>query len=484
MVVCVSDRPKPFTVDHFRRWASELTLDTGDAWVVEEFFLAFLEDYLAGVPECWLLVPEGNSKTTSLAGLAVYLLEHRPEAEIPWAASARDQAEIGYRQAAGFVRRSRRLAAFLRPYNGYRRIANGLTGGRIQVFAADAGTGDGLIFTDAFLDELHRHRDLELYRIWAGKRLKRDGQVATISTAGEPGSEFEETRDLIRSSTPIVDRRPGFVRCRSAAVALHEYAVSPRADVEDMAVVKQANPFSAITVEQLAAKRASPTMTAAHWRRFVCNLATRSESAAITEAEWAAAATVEEIPAGEPIWLGLDVAWKWDTTALVPLWYREHDFRLFGAATILEPPRDGTSLDPHLVEAALEEIHDRNPVHTVVMDTSKAEQLAEWIRETLGCEVVDRAQTNQFAVMDFDRFMEALRNGWLKHTGDPGLARHVLNAIARVLPGGDSRFDRPSRRRHGAGQDRRVIDALTAAAMVHTTASATPPEVEPMVSFR
>ena len=66
--------------------------------------------------------------------------------------------------------------------------------------------------------------------------------------------------------------------------------------------------------------------------------------------------------------------------------------------------------------------------------------------------------------------MDGLRNSTLKHTGDQGLRVHVLNAIARRLPGGDYRFDRPVQGRH-AEQDRRVIDGLTAAAMVvqHST---------------
>jgi phage terminase large subunit-like protein len=475
---------EPFTIEHFEPWAFELELDNGAQWRVQDYFAAFLEDYFAGVVENWLVVPEGNAKTTSLAGLGIYLLEHRLNPSIPWAASSRDQAEIGYRQGEGFVLRSPRLRQILKPQEGYRRIKSLVHGGRMQIFAADDGTGDGVIPTDAFLDELHRHKDLKLYRTWRGKLAKRGGQMAAISTAGEPGSEFEETRDLIRRTVKIVERRKGYVHCRTSAIALHEYALEPKDDVEDIAVVKLANPASFITAKTLAAKRKSPTMTTPHWRRFVCNLATRGESAAIEEAEWAAARTRTRIPAGQPIWLGLDVAWKWDTTAMVPLWWRSETFRLLGKATILEPPRDGTSLDPELVERALREIHEANPIHTVVMDTSKAEQLASWIENELGCEVVDRAQTNEFAVMDYDRFMEALREGWLKHTGDPGLTRHVLNAVARLLPGGDSRFDRPSRQRKGAGQDRRVIDGLSAASMVHTTAAAAPPEVEPMVAFR
>jgi phage terminase large subunit-like protein len=180
------------------------------------------------------------------------------------------------------------------------------------------------------------------------------------------------------------------------------------------------------------------------------------------------------------VWVGLDVAWKWDTTALVPLWVHDPEHRLFGPATVLTPPRDGTSLDPNLVERAIRDVHERNPIHTVVMDMTRAEQLASWIETEIGAVVVDVPQTNAGAVKDFERFMEALRNGWLKHSGDAALTKHALNAIARTLPFGDSRFDRPARSRLGQEQERRVIDALVAAAMVNSVALAQVPEIEPM----
>jgi hypothetical protein len=89
--------------------------------------------------------------------------------------------------------------------------------------------------------------------------------------------------------------------------------------------------------------------------------------------------------------------------------------------------------------------------------------------------VIDRGQGNKDAVADFDAFMEGLRNGTLKHPGDADLRSHALHAIARRLPGGDHRFDRHSTvRQNVRAQDRRVIDALTAAAMVvqHSTRAA------------
>jgi hypothetical protein len=532
----------PFTVPHFQAWAQQLTLDNDKPWQVEPFFLDYVADVFAGTDpanldarktfeELWLLVPEGTTKTTSVAGLTLYHCEYRPSAWVPWAASSRDQAEIGYRQAEGFVLRSDRLATIFKCQEGYRRIKCLTNGSRIQVFAADERTGDGVIPTLLVIDELHRHRGMGLYRTWAGKFDKRGAQLLVPSTAGEPGGEFEETRQRIRQEASETEKRGrAFTRAVKGRAVLHDYAVPEDGDPEDLALVKEANPFSGITVESLRKKRDSPSWNLPHWRRFVCNLPTRSERAAIQESEWydarlgdkekrALAATYGArvgggawIPAGEPVWLGLDVAWKWDTTAAVPLWVPrlsdlseqmqgaidreklisalaqfaedgavdlfellgvgEGEFRLFGPAAILEPPRDGRSLNPEVVERAIVLIHERNPLDTVVMDTSDAQDIAFWIETELGARVVERSQSPKFFADDYSRFMEALRNGWLKHSGDAGLTRHALNAVTHIMPFGDARFGRVSQTRQGGDQDRRVVDALTAASMVHAVAAA------------
>lgn len=487
-------KPKPFTLPHFRAWASDLILDTGESFRPEDWQEAFLKDVFAGYAECWLVVPEGNGKTTLLAALALYHTEFRPHASVPVAASSREQAEILYRQAEGFVLRSARLYEPVRSaiqaakgkkkievprfmcLEGYRRI-NHFEGGRIQVFAADDRTGDGVLPTLGLIDEPHRHRNLSLYRTWAGKLQKRHGQIATISTAGEPGSEFEETRERLRQSGDIhVDGC--FTRAVTERTVIHDWSLPEKGDSEDFVQVKATNPFSRITVDELRAKHNSPTMTVQHWRRFVCNLPTRSEYAAIQEAEWFAAGVDELIPAGEPVAVGLDVAWKWDTTAAVPLWIPNLEFRQFGSAEILVPPRDGNSLDPELVKAALERIHNRNAITMVAMDMHNAEEIAHWIERELGVLVADVSQGIPVQVQEFAAFMEALRNGWLKHSKDPGLTRHVLNAVARIQRGGDAIFERPSQSR-GAEQDRRVIDALKAAAMVHRVAVMAKPVKKP-----
>lgn len=476
---------EPFTAEHFEWWSRRLILDSGEPWGLEEFQLVFVADLFEGARECWLVLPEGNGKTTFVAGLGLYGLRFAEDALIPVAASSRDQARIMYRQAKGFLRRSRLddPGFSFEAFDGYRRVdlrvpgrtKRGEVAGSIEIHAADAGTGDGIIpFPFAFLDELHRHRSLDLYETWRGKLDKRGAQLIAISTAGEPGGEFEQARKAMRQQTPVVELGRGRTRCVSGEVVFHEYALEEGGDPEDMEAVKRCNPLRKITVESLAEKWSSPTVSPQHWSRFVCNLATRSGLAAITEAEWFAARTEARIPEGEPVWLGLDLGWKYDTTAMVPLWVRDPEFRLLGPATVLEPPRNGDQLDAHLVEDALLAVHDANPVHTVVMDITNAAQLSQWIEETLGSRVVDRSQANSLATLDYARFMEALRMGWLRHCGDPGLTQHALNAVARVLPQGDIKFERPRESRTVRDElaRRRVIDALVAAAMVHTTAAA------------
>lgn len=278
----------------------------------------------------------------------------------------------------------------------------------------------------------------------------------------------------MRSTATEVSTGTCFGRFASETAVLHEYAVPAKADVEDLELVKASNPSSRITVETLRAKRARPSWSLPHWRRLTCNMPTRADAAAITEAEWVAARSDEPIPVGEHVWLGLDLGWKFDTTALVPLWIRDAEFRLFGPATVLEPPRNGDQLDAHLVEQALLAAHELNPIDTVVMDMTSGEQLSQWIEETIGATVIDRSQGNALACLDYARFMEALREGWLFHAGDPGLTQHALNAIAMLLPGGGVKFARPKESRTVSTElaRRRVIDALVAASMVHTTMAA------------
>lgn len=464
--------PGAFTVDHFRRYAELLVYDDDEQREPQDWQLEIVADIFKGYREAWLLIPEGNGKTTFVSIICLYGADYTKTPWIPVGAASSKQARIMYDQAEGFVLRTPGMRDRFRCFGGYIVIKSKRNGGKgIEIFAHDPKTGDGVIpFPYAIVDELHRHDDLRLYNLWKGKLRKRGAQILTISTAGEPETEFENVRDEIRNKATKRVRDGSHLRAEGPGVILHEWMVDRDEDTDDMAAVKAANPLWAITEATLGEDFASPTLNLGDWKRLKCNRPTRSSQSAVTDKEWDDAQLDKSFALKSPTDLGIDIAWKWDTTSIQPLWVWEQRGirkRLLGAPHIIVPPRDGTSIHPDEIKEAVSGFATDYQVQVVVIDVSRAEDIASWIETELGLEVVDRGQGNAHAVEDYDAFMKGLRDGTLFHTGDAGLRAHVLNAIARRLPGGDYRFDRPSVVRANAkAQDRRVIDALTAAAMV------------------
>ncbi len=467
--ICREGSAEPFTMEHFRPWAAQLVLDNGANLILEPFQEAFVADVFAGFQEAWLIIPEGNAKTTLMAAMALYHLDHKESPSVPIGAASREQAATLFAQASGFIFRTRGFRRIFSVFDGYREIR--LKGRpkheKIQVWAADAQTADGVIPTLAIVDELHNHKNLKLYNVWTGKLEKRHGQIAVLSTAGEPSSDFEEARAGFKVDA-LVTVEGCFTRATTETTVIHDWALAKDDNVEDLERVKLANPLASITVEALRKKRNRPTMTAGHWSRYNCNVATRAVSSAISEVQWDAARVDEEIPEGESIELGIDGARQNDTTAIAPMWVADDGRRILGAPVVLEPPADGKGIRDSDIRSAIQTIHERNPITRVVVDPYELAAISEWLRDELGVEVVTREPNNPNACEDRERFMEALREGLLGHTGDPVLRQHVLNATTVEILG-RAKFERPVlSRRNKAEQRRRVIDALDAAAMVHS----------------
>jgi len=464
---------RPFTTDHFRAYARLMVLDNGSNWDPRDFQLEYVEDLFAGHREVWLIVPEGNGKTTLLGGVALYHGDYTPDAMVPIGASSRDQCQILHDQAAGFVRRSPGFNKRFRVFDGYRRISCLRSSGRIQVFAADDRTGDGVIPTLCLLDELHRHRDLRLYRTWRGKLDKRGGQLTAISTAGEPNTEFEEVRSLHRDRAEDVESMPGHIRAEGGGMVLHDYHVASEDEVTDMAAVKLANPLPSITEKTLAAKHGSPTISPAHWKRFVCNIATRIEGDGISPEEWDA--LFEEGAEGNPAaWsMGwLDLGWQIDCTAMGVLVWESDTRRVISGVKIFEPP----VREKEVVEG-LVELQKRYGPHGWAFDpNASGQQMAQLLdagehphQEGVEFHFIKHTQDNAPMSLAAARLDEAIRNGWFVHDGHPDLRSHVLNAVRRKTMAEKYRYDRPPDAK-GAKRKKYPIDALTGLLMGNSVA--------------
>lgn len=468
--------PEPFTLEHFERYAHLLVFDDGSRRGLEPWQLGLVKDLFAGFKRNLWIIPEGNGKSTLVGMIALYGADYTEEPWIPVGASSAKQAKIIYQQAAGFVRRTPGMLDRFECLDGIKLIRSLRNPGPgIEIYPHDPNTGDGVIPAPwALVDEMHRHPDMRLWDLWAGKLRKRDAQIIGISTAGEPETGFENLREQVRQRAKKRERDGAYLRAEAPGEVLHEWMVPRDEDCIDPEAVKAANPLSTIKVANIAADLALVT-DLGWWKRVKCNRPTRSSETAISDKEWDEAEITQQIPAGASVDVGLDVAFKWDTTAAVPLW-RDGENRILGEARILTPPRDNSSMHPDEIKNMLLELQGDYRIETVVMDMHNAEDIAAWIEDSMGITVIDHDHRRQKThVEDYLAFTDGLRNATLKHTGDPGLKAHVLNAIARRLPGGDYRFDRPSQVRGNArAQDKRVIDALTAAAMAvqHSTREA------------
>ena len=438
---------RPFTLKHWRDWCADLILDTGDSFRPQGFQDDFVRDLFAGWAECWLVVPEGNGKTTLLAALALYHTEHRPFAVVPVAAASREQAEIMYRQAEGFVFRSPRLHQMVHSdlqvvkgkrktevpafqcLEGYRRI-NHFTGGRIQVFAADDRTGDGVIPTLGIIDEPHRQRDLSLYRTWSGKLLKRDGQIAAISTSGEPGSDFELTRRRILDGADTRKRKGAHTRVTTRRVVLHDWSLPEGEDPTDLRAVKRANPLKHITVPLLREKLNSPTMTMHHWLRFVCNRPTMDTDTWLgpdAVAIWERLEDPWEFEPGAQTWVGVDVALKRDTSAVVAVQRRGDGHH---AQCRIWAPSPGTPVDATEIMQYLREMSALYDVRAISFDPRFFDVPAAYLTDE-GLPMLEVPQSVERMTVAIGGLYEAIMAGRLTHDADEVFAQHILNAVPR-----------------------------------------------------
>lgn len=464
------------SVDRFERWSSELILDSGDPWRPEAWQLSIVRDILNGYEAVWVVVPEANGKTTLMAGVALFFLDHQATPEIPIGAAAIEQANVLYRQAQGFVIRTPGMAERFKLVPGMRRIDSRVTHGHLRVYPADDRTADGVIPSIAFLDELHRQRDLRLYRTWRGKWSKRNGPVVVISTAGEPTSEFEELRAKLIREAPDVNRNGPYIRAKHPGVVLHDFALRDREHADDMAAVAAANPLSTITPDALLAKRESPEMTLEHWLRFTCNIATRQTGSEITPEAWDELRE-DDVEPNRAAWsIGwLDLGWQLDTTAMGVLVWESHERRVIAGVRILEPPVDEGDIVAGMVDLQRE----FSPVGWAFDPNAGGRQMAQLLdkgthplQDGVEFAFFEHSQANHLMALAAARFDEALRNGWLVHDGHEGLRRHALNVVRRPLGGERWKYDRPEDARTGDRRGKYPNDALIGVVMGHSVAVA------------
>jgi phage terminase large subunit-like protein len=339
------------------------------------------------------------------------------------AAGSKDQARIVFNQAREFVQASPRLSDWLQVQKNV--ITCKSNNGVFRVLAAEAGTNYGLNPSGVVIDELHVHKDPELYYSLTTGQLAREAPlVVSITTAGFDRETicwdmYERGKEL---------ERQGLSAMRDSGFYFKWYEADEKASVHDLEGWQAANPSSWIKAKDLA--READRLPENIFRRLHLNQWTESEEAWITPAQWDACEGTPQIDPSLPlICIADDIGFKRDAAAIVWGQWRD-DNRLHVGHDIMVPEKQGEVFGPADIRGRTASVA-KNPggVREIAYDPWQFRESAEILLEA-GLPMVEYPQSSGRMAPASENLYELITHQRIVHDGDRTLRRHVLSAVA------------------------------------------------------
>lgn len=492
------------------RWA-------GQRFVLEEFQRDFADELFRVGPdgrriyrEAILGIPRKNGKSTFAAALALYLLIADGEAgpEVYVAAASKKQARIIFDESKKYVRRSTGLQDFVRPYRDT--IVCAENDGKLEVVSSDAPLQHGLNPSGNVIDELHAHKDPDLYdALTSGSGAREEPLTVAISTAGNVGvGPLAGIYDRMVNRSDADHPTPYLTTVRDVetAVLFWWYEVPRGAPIDALGAWKGANPASWITPDYLRGELGKPTMRESTFRRLHGNQWTSDEEEWIPledfepcrygdppkdEADW-----LHDLDPELPVAVAIDVGISHDAASVTvaqrrerpdegdgrptnrtvarsrdwqnpfPEGHREHDEWELDIAVVRNVLRELRAAFP--VAAALDPDTKRpHPGPAFVFDPWKFKESAQILKGE-GLNMIDFPQYDRYVVPACNTVYEFVQTRRLEYDGDPALAQHVANAVAVEVDRG-WRIRKPKK-----APNRRIDRAITLVMSVHQAQTPAP----------
>jgi phage terminase large subunit-like protein len=406
----------------------------------------------------YLEVPRKNAKSTITAGVGLFMLcaDGEAGAEIYSAATTRDQARIVFDVAKMMVRREREMREHFGIEPGAHAITVLKSASRFAPLSRDAQTLDGLNIHCALVDELHAHKTREVLDVLeTGTGARNQPLEWKITTAGvnRAGICYEVRGYLLKILEGVVQDENVFGII---------YTVDDTDDWAQEETWRKANPNYGVSVnpEEIGrlAKKAMHTPSALHpFFTKHLNVWVNAETAWMDMRAWERCADPDlqlEDFAGEPCYIGLDLASKVDIAAKVYLFRRliedKTHYYLFLKSYLPEEAAennknsqyygwaqtgrliltDGVVIDLERIEEEIREDASQFEITDIGYDPFQATQLASnLIAENFP--MVEIRPT----VLNFSEPMKELEalvlDGRLHHGGDPVLTWMVSNVVCK-----------------------------------------------------
>lgn len=418
------------------------------------------------VKTVFLMLPRGNRKTSLAAALSLLHLfgpETRPAGQVIFAACDREQASIGFREAANIIREDNRLlkAVTIRDaFNSKKQITFPGNGSTLTALASDGGAAHGLTPSFTLIDEVHAWKGRDLWEAIKSGQAKTDDTLMVIATTAGRGAEglAADQFDYARRVASGEIENPEFLPVL--------FMAEPDADWQDETIWHQCNPGLAYGFPSLSGLRAlakeaegNPAELAS-FKQFNLNIwlansrdplidFTIYDSRVFEDEE----KDLEQIPA----YLGVDLSQTGDLTA-VAIAFRWPDGQITLRNTCFVPGGDlarrehldrapyqrwaddnliqlcpGNVIDQKQVEDHIRELCARYDVQEIAVDPALAKVITQNLNDD-GLPVFKHPQSPLIMSGATGELIRAANGEVIRHDGDPVLRSHLDNVAVSVNP--------------------------------------------------
>ncbi|MGV1752494.1 terminase large subunit [Agrobacterium sp. CG674] len=410
------------------------------------------------------MIPRGNRKTSLAAALALLHTigpERVPAGQVIFAASDREQAGLGFKEAANIVRMDKRLVAATRIYdahNSAKKIALKSEGVELQAISSDGAAQHGKTPAFVLVDEIHVWKGRDLWEALKSGMVKTSGTLMVIATTAGRGSEnlgFAEYDYARKVALGEIDN-PAYLPII--------FEAAPGDDWQDEAVWHRCNPGLANGFPNLNALRTA-AREAAHrpaerfaFQQFNLNVWMAASRDPLFDMAVYDAGRDPNFDLGDleslPCWLGVDLSRSGDLTAVVGAWKHDdgrvsvHPWFFLPSDGLEDKARleqipyprwrddgllnviDGPVIEPDAVADHIIDLCGRFDVQEVVFDPSLAAPIMHKLIDH-GINVLQVRQTpvNMHGpICDLERIVNGKR---IRHDDHPILRNHFESVVVK-----------------------------------------------------
>lgn len=405
----------------------------GEPLVLAEFQRDWIRRSLAdGVSVSVMSVGRGNGKSTLLAALGLWaLFDPGPGGapQIPVVATTVQQAVTSvYGVALAMIRAEWELESrcFIYSAIGAQRIVAPQNGGEMFPRSNDPDGLQGLDMSLAIVDEIGFMPIDSWTSILLASGKRPSSLVVGIGTPGfERANALWDIRERTRTGTDL----PGFVYT--------EYAADVGCDIHDRDQWRLANPALDEGYMNIGALETAVVLSPESQFR-IFRLGQWQDGVACWLGEdgakvWGACEAPYDLVEGAPTWVGVDVALRHDSTAVVVCQQRD-DGRWHVAAQIWHPTEDGR-LDVADVMGYIRRLGGLFDLREVAYDPRFFDLPAQTLLEE-GYPMVEIPQNVARMTPAVGATYEAIKRQEITHDGVVGFSSQVLNAVARLNESG------------------------------------------------